>query len=203
MSTPGPLICVVDDDASIRKSLLRLLQSAGHTAEAFESARMYLDRAIHAGPCCVVVDVLMPELTGLDLQQQLIARGRDEPIVFITGDGDIPASVQAMKAGAVDFLPKPFKEEAFFDAVERALARSREQRQQRVEQEEARERLATLTPRERQVLEGVIAGKMNKEIAADLGTAVRTVKIQRGSAMKKMAVASVPALMRLVRRTES
>jgi len=200
MSMPDALVCVVDDDASIRRSLLRLLRSAGYTAEAFESARAYLGRAAPAGPACLVLDVLMPELTGLDLQQELIARGREESVVFITGDGDIPASVQAMKAGAVDFLSKPFKEEQFLDAVERALSRSREHRQHRSGQEEARGRLATLTPRERQVLAGVVAGKMNKEIAEELGTSVRTIKIQRGSVMKKMGVTSVADLVRLARR---
>lgn len=203
MTDSNTLICVVDDDASIRKSVLRLLRSAGYTAEAFESARAYLGRTIHAGPSCVVLDVLMSELTGLDLQQELIARGREEPIVFITGDGDIPASVQAMKAGAVDFLSKPFKDQQFLDAVERALARSREGRQQRFERKEARERLATLTPRERQVFERVITGKMNKEIADDLGTSIRTIKVQRGSMMKKAGVTSVADLVRLAKKAES
>src|SRR5690349_9930514 len=113
---PTTLVCVVDDEDSIRRSLVRLLSAAGYTAEAFASARDFLARPVHDGPACVVLDVLMPELTGLDLQQALIDSGRDEPIVFITGDGDIPASVQAMKAGAVDFLPKPFENTQFLDA---------------------------------------------------------------------------------------
>jgi FixJ family two-component response regulator len=200
MSSPDTLICIVDDDASIRKSLLRLLKSAGFTAEAFDSAQAYLDRAAHAGPSCVVLDVLMPELTGLGLQQELVVRGRAEPIVFITGDGDIPASVQAMKAGAVDFLSKPFNDAEFLDAVNRALARSLEQRWRHAEREEARVRLAELSPRERQVCQGVIAGKMNKEIADDLGTSIRTIKVQRGSVMKKAGVTSVADLVRLINK---
>ncbi len=179
MSPPDPLVCVVDDDASIRKSLVRLFRSAGLVAEAFESARGYLDRSAHAGPSCLVLDVQMPELTGLDLQRALVQSGREEHVIFITGQGDIPMCARAMKAGAVDFLPKPFYDAELLSAVKRALVRSAAQRLQQAGRAAARARVATLTPREFQVFERVIAGKLNKEIAAELGTALKTVKVQR------------------------
>ncbi len=197
---PAALVCVVDDEASIRRGLLRLLAAAGYAGEAFASAGDYLARPVHDGPSCLVLDVLMPELTGLDLQRALIESGREEPVVFITGDGNIPASVQAMKAGAVDFLSKPFADDQFLEAVGRALDRSRHRRQRRVERDEAVARLAALTARERQVFERVIAGKMNKEIAAELGTSMPTVKIQRGQVMKKVGVETVADLVRLARQ---
>jgi FixJ family two-component response regulator len=191
------LVCIVDDESSIRKSLMRLFRSAGLCAEAFESARAYLDRAPHNGPSCLVLDVQMPELTGLDLQRALLESGRREQVIFITGQGDIPTCVRAMKAGAADFLAKPFDDAEILAAVERALARSDEHRQQQAGQADARARIATLTPRELQVFEGVVAGKMSKEIAADLGTALKTVKVQRGRVMEKMGVASVAELVRM------
>jgi FixJ family two-component response regulator len=197
---PTTLVCVIDDEASVRRSLTRLLASAGYTAEAFASARDYLARPAHPGPSCLVLDVFMPELTGLDLQRALIDSGREEPVVFITGDGDIPASVQAMKAGAVDFLSKPFRDAEFLEAVERALARSRERCKARAGRAAAIARLATLSARERQVFEHVIAGKMNKEIAAELGTSMPTVKVQRSQVMKKAGVQSVADLVRLARQ---
>jgi FixJ family two-component response regulator len=200
MKIPVPLVSIVDDDASIRKSLARLFRSAGLAAEAFESARAYLDHAAPEGPSCLVLDVLMPELTGLDLQQALIERGRDEQVIFITGNGSIPMCATAMKAGAVDFLPKPFDDAELLVAVEKALARSDERWQQVAAQVEARARVASLTPREFQVFAGVIAGKMSKEIASDLGTALKTVKVQRGRVMEKMGVVTVVDLVSLARK---
>jgi FixJ family two-component response regulator len=200
MSLPAPLVCVVDDDASVRKSLLRMLDFAGFTVEAFASARAYLQREVHPGPSCLVLDIRMPELTGLDLQQALADNGRAEQIVFITGVGDIPTSVQAMKAGAVDFLPKPFDDDALIAAVEHALARSRKQRRYQVDRDDVLARLASLTPRERQVFDGVVAGKMNKEICSDLGTSIRTVKFQRAKMIEKMGVETVADLVRLARK---
>jgi FixJ family two-component response regulator len=199
MSAPAPLVCVVDDDASIRKSLMRLFRSEGLVAEPFASARAYLDRAVHDGPSCLVLDVQMPELTGLDLQRALVESGRDEQVIFITGNGDIPMCARAMKAGAADFLPKPFDDAELLAAVERALARSSERRVEQTRQADARARVATLTPRELQVFQGVIAGKMSKEIAADLGTALKTVKVQRGRVMEKMGGVSLAELLRLAR----
>jgi FixJ family two-component response regulator len=200
MTPSTALVCIVDDEATIRKSLVRVLVSAGLAVESFESARAYLARPHHDGAVCLVLDVLMPELTGPDLQQQLLASGREEQIVFITGDGDIPTSVQAMKDGAVDFLSKPFGHEQFLAAVNQALARSHERRQHRAARQAARDKFETLTPRERQVCQGVIAGKLNKQIAAELGTSIQTVKVQRSRVMKKMEVVSVADLVRLARK---
>ncbi len=200
MNISTPIVFVVDDDASILKSLLRLFRSANLTTEGFDSARAYLDRAVHTGPSCLVLDVWMPELNGLDLQQALLERGRNEPVIFITGNGDIPMCAQAMKSGAVDFLPKPFDDEELLAAVERALVCSREQRLRYSDLSEARERIATLTPREHQVFEGVVAGKMNKEIAADLGTSIKTVKIQRAHVMEKMGAKSIAELVKLAQK---
>ncbi len=197
---PVNLVCVVDDDASVRKSLVRLFRSSGFVAEAFESARAYLDRAEHDGPSCLVLDVQMPELTGIDLQRALLDSGREEQVVFITGNGDIPMCAQAMKAGAVDFIPKPFEDVELLSAVEHALSRSAVKWLHAAGQADARARIARLTPREFQVFERVIAGKMNKEIAADLGTALKTVKVQRGRVMEKMGAVSVPELVLLAQK---
>jgi FixJ family two-component response regulator len=175
---------------------VRLFRSEGLAAEAFESARGYLDRPAHDGPSCLVLDVQMPELTGLDLQRTLLESGRDEQVIFITGNGDVPMCAQAMKAGAVDFLPKPFGDEELLAAVHRALVRSADHHRDLTGQKEARERIAKLTARELQVFERVIAGKLNKEIAADLGTALKTVKCQRGRMMEKLGVVSVAELVR-------
>lgn len=200
MSASAPIVFVVDDDASILKSLLRLFRSAGLAAEGFDSARAYLDRAVYTEPSCLVLDVWMPELNGLDLQRELLERGREEPIIFITGNGDIPMCARAMKSGAVDFLPKPFDDEELLAAVEQALVHSREQRLRHSDLRETRERIATLTPREHQVFEGVVAGKMNKEIAADLGTSIKTVKIQRAHVMEKMGARSIAELVKLAQK---
>ena len=200
MIAPVKLVCVVDDDASVRKSLVRLLRSSGFVAEAFESARAYLDRAVHGGPSCLVLDVQMPDLTGIDLHRALLDNGREEQVVFITGNGDIPMCAQAMKAGAVDFLPKPFEDTELLAAVEHALSRSAEKWLHAAAQADARVRITKLTPREFQVFERVIEGKMNKEIAADLGTALKTVKAQRGRVMEKMGAASIPELVLLAQK---
>ncbi len=200
MKSPDKLVCVVDDDASIRRSLVRLFRSVGLDTEAYESARAYLNRPAHDGPSCLVLDVQMPDLSGLDLQQALTAGGGEEQVVFITGNGDIPMCARAMKAGACDFLPKPFDDGELLAAVELALSHADEHRLHHAGQVEARARIATLTPREYQVFEGVIAGKMNKEIAADLGTALKTVKVQRGRVMEKMRVVSVAELVLLAQK---
>jgi FixJ family two-component response regulator len=202
MNAPSQLVCIIDDDASVRKSLTRLFRSEGIVAEAFESARAYLARAPHEGATCLVLDVQMPELNGLDLQSALLASGREEQVIFITGKGDIPMCARAMKAGAADFLTKPFDDAELLTAVKRAIARSHELRQRRASQVNARARIGTLTPREFQVFEGVIAGKMSKEIAADLGTALKTVKVQRGRVMEKMGVASVAELVQLAQNAQ-
>jgi len=194
------LVFAIDDDASVRKGLKRLLRSAGYKSEIFESASDFLERDQHAGPACVILDVRMPALNGMDLQETLIQRRRDEQLVFITGHGDISMCAQAMKAGAVDFLPKPFRADELLQCVERALIRSTEQRRRSAEKNEARHLLALLTPREFEVMQLVITGILNKQIAGELGTAEKTVKVHRGRMMQKLRVSSVAGLVRLVEK---
>jgi FixJ family two-component response regulator len=194
------LVFAIDDDASVRKGLKRLLRSAGYKSEIFESASDFLERDQHAGPACVIVDVRMPALNGMDLQETLIQRQRDEQLVFITGHGDISMCAQAMKAGAVDFLSKPFRGDELLQCVERALIRSTEQRRRSAEKNEARHLLALLTPREFEVMQLVITGMLNKQIAGELGTAEKTVKVHRGRMMQKLCVSSVAELVRLVEK---
>ncbi|OLA99973.1 MAG: DNA-binding response regulator [Verrucomicrobia bacterium 13_2_20CM_54_12] len=194
------LVFAIDDDASVRKGLKRLLRSAGYKSEIFESASDFLERDQHAGPACVILDVRMPALNGMDLQETLIQRRRDEQLVFITGHGDISMCAQAMKAGAVDFLPKPFRADELLQCVERALIRSTEQRRRSTEKNKARHLLALLTPREFEVMQLVTTGMLNKQIAGELGTAEKTVKVHRGRMMQKLRVSSVAGLVRLVEK---
>ena len=189
------LVCIVDDDESIRRGLSRLFRSVHQPVEQFASAQEYLNRAPHAGPSCLVLDVRMPGLDGLELQQTLA--DRQIQIVFITGHGDVPMCAEAMKAGAVDFLTKPVDDEELLGAVGRALARSIEIRQSMTDRAAARAKLDALTPREFEVMQRVIAGLLNKQIADDLGAAEKTIKIHRGRVMEKMGVASVADLVRL------
>ncbi|HEY2572573.1 MAG TPA: response regulator [Verrucomicrobiaceae bacterium] len=191
----GALVCVVDDDASLRRSLSRLFRSMGLRAETFSSAQDYLDHAAHDGPCCLVLDVCMPGLDGLELQRAIASR--EEQIVFLSGHCDVPMCAQAMKAGAVDFLTKPVDEEALMTCVSQALVRSAKMRQAGQGRAEARTRIAMLTPREMEVMQCVIAGLLNKQIAAELGAAEKTIKIHRGRVMEKTGVGSVADLVRL------
>jgi FixJ family two-component response regulator len=190
------LVCVVDDDQSVRRSLRRLFKSAGHAAETFASAENYLARETFAGAICLVLDVRMPGLNGLGLQQALEERDACEEIVFITGHGDVAACRQALKRGAVDFLVKPFDADELIEAVKRALVRSRESLLARAERRQARVLIDKLTPREFEVLRFVIIGLLNKQIAAQLRTAEKTIKVHRGRVMQKLAVTSVPDLVR-------
>ena len=192
------LVFLIDDDASVRKGVSRLLRSAGYNSETFGSASDFLTREQHSGPACVIVDVRMPGINGIDLQDVLIQRRREEQLVFITGHGNIAMCAQAMKSGAIDFLPKPFRDTELLDCVERALARSADQRRREAEKAEARRRLDLLTPREFEVMQLVVTGMLNKQIASELGTAEKTVKVHRGRVMKKLDATSVPELMRLV-----
>ena len=197
---PNSLVFAVDDDASVRKGLARLLRSAGYKSEIFASASNFLARPPHSGPSCVIVDVQMPVLNGIDFQETLIQRRREEQLIFITGHGDIPMCAQAMKAGAVDFLPKPFRADELLRCVDNALIRSAGQRRRSAEKDEARRLLDLLTPREFEVLQLVITGMLNKQIAGELRTAEKTVKVHRGRVMEKLGVTSVAELVRLVQR---
>jgi RNA polymerase sigma factor (sigma-70 family) len=200
MIPANSLVFLIDDDASVRKGVSRLLRSAGYKSEAFGSASDFLAREQHPGPACVVVDVRMPGLNGMDLQSVLIQRRREEQLVFITGHGDISMCAQAMKAGAVDFLPKPFRNNELLQCVERALARSAEQRRQGAQRSAARRLLDSLTPREFEVMQLLITGMLNKQIAAELGIKEKTIKVHRGRVMKKLGVVSVAELVRLVEK---
>jgi FixJ family two-component response regulator len=198
-STAGTdsLVFVVDDDRSMRVAVERLLRSSGLEVESFASARAFLEREPADVACCLVLDVRMPELTGLDLQQALRQSNADIPIVFITGHGDVPTSVRAMKSGAEDFLQKPFKDQELLDAVHRALEGDRQARAGRAELAELGERFDSLTPREREVLELVVKGLLNKQIAFELGAAEKTIKIHRGRVMRKMRADSLADLVRM------
>jgi FixJ family two-component response regulator len=200
MIPSGSLIFLIDDDPSVRKGVSRLLRSAGYKSEVFESASDFLAREQHRGPACIIVDVRMPGLNGMDLQETLIRREREEPLIFITGHGDISMCAQAMKAGAVDFLPKPFRGDELLQCVERALIRSVEQRRRCAQKNEARGLLDLLTPRELEVMQLVITGLLNKQIAGELGTAEKTVKVHRGRMMRKLNVTSVAELVRLAEK---
>jgi FixJ family two-component response regulator len=200
MICPPRLVYVIDDDLSMRKAIGRLLESEQYSFEMFTGAQEFLARVPHTGPSCVILDLNMPGLNGLELQETLAQMGRGERIIFITGGATVPTSVQAMKAGAVDYLPKPFQDEDLLHAVERALNQSSEQWLQRLQRKEVRDRLATLTPREVDVLKGVIAGMLNKQIAAQFGTTEGTIKVHRGRVMEKMGAISVPELVVLAQR---
>ena len=193
-------VFVVDDDASICRALVRLLAAAGLEARAFASAAAFLEAHDAAAPGCLVLDLAMPGLDGIGLQQALAGADCPRPIVFLTGHGDIPSSVRAMKGGAVDFLTKPVDEGELLGAVQRALERDRVARAAWRELEVHTQRLAALTPREREVLEHVVAGRLNKQIAADLGTVEKTIKVHRARLMQKMAVRSLADLVRVAGR---
>jgi len=193
-------VFVVDDDPSVRASLGRLFKSVGLAVEAFASGREFLERGPAEGPACLVLDVRMPELSGLDLQEELSRSGVAIPVVFITGHGSVSASVRAMKAGAADFLEKPVDEQQLLDVVYYALEKDRRARRERDEIAELRGSLASLTPREREVLGHVVAGRPNKQIAAELGTSEKTVKVHRARVMEKMKVASLAELARLAEK---
>ena len=197
MSKAKKLVCVVDDDQSVRRGLGRLFKSAGYAGETFASAEDYLAREIFEGPICLVLDVRMPGLNGLGLQEALETRGACEQIVFITGHGNVPTATQAMKNGAVDFLMKPFDGGELIEAVRRSLGRGAEYLRKRRKRREARERIDKLTPREFDVFRFVILGLLNKQIAVELHTAEKTIKVHRGRVMQKLGVTSVPDLVRV------
>lgn len=200
MEDAAPTVYLVDDDPDLRKALQRLLQSAGLQVAAFASAQEFLQDHARVGPGCLVLDLAMPGLNGLQLQRELERRASPLPIVFLTGRGDIAASVQAMKHGATDFLTKPVDDTALLAAIHEALAADGLRRSGQVERDRIAGCLAGLTERERQVLEQVAAGRLNKQIAADLGTAEKTIKFHRGNLMRKLGVRSVADLVKLAER---
>jgi RNA polymerase sigma factor (sigma-70 family) len=194
----GAKVFIVDDDPVFSTSLLRLLRAAGISAEAFGSARELLAGAVAEGPACALVDLRMPEVDGLELQDALDRTARKLPVVFISGAGEVSDSVKAMRAGAIDFLTKPVDERQLLDAIERALAEDERQREERRLRADARQRLNRLTPRETQVCHLVARGLLNKQVAAELGLSEPTVKAHRQQVMSKLKVDSVAALVRLV-----
>jgi FixJ family two-component response regulator len=197
MTEPEAVVFVVDDDASVRTSTERLVRSIGFRVQTFPSAREFLEGARPDGPSCLVLDIQMPGPSGLDLQQELGRSGIDMPIIFVTGHADVPTTVRAMKAGAVEFLTKPYRRQALVDAVRAAIQRNRVARDERRAATALRERYEHLTPREREVMAFVVAGRLNKQIAAELDTTERTIKFHRAHIMEKMAAASLPELVRM------
>ena len=202
MSAAERIVFVIDDDASVRKSLKQLLTSAGYQAEVFKSADEFLARSPHPGPTCLLIDVQMPGLNGMDLQEALIQRRREEQLIFITGHGDIQMCARAMKAGAADFLPKPLSSEELLKCVERALTRSTKQRQQAKERDDARALFDLLTPRQFEVMQLLATGMLNKQVGDELGLTEKTVKVHRGNIMKKLGITSVARLVRLIVKAE-
>jgi len=200
VNNPEPTVFVVDDEPGVLKGLSRLLRSTRLNVASFGSPQEFLEQHDPHAPGCLVLDVAMPGLNGLELQAALAQKGSAIPIIFLTGQGDIPMSVQAMKRGALDFLTKPVNDEDLLKAVHAAIEKDRIQRQTRAELDDIQRRLATLTLREREVLEHVIAGQLNKQTAADLGTVEKTIKVHRARVMEKMKVQSVAELVRLAER---
>ncbi len=194
MNNAEGTVYVVDDDPSLRKAMGRLCQAAGLMVKTFATAREFLDQGTPSSPACLVIDLQMPGLSGLDLQAELAARHVQTPIVFMTGHGDIPTTVRAMRAGAVDFLTKPFRNEDVLAVIRTSISKDRQLQPLQAEKEALQRRLATLTPREREVFDHVIKGLLNKQIADELNASEQTIKVHRGRLMRKMEVVSVAEL---------
>jgi len=194
------VVFVVDDDSSVCEAIKSLIRSVGLRVETFGTAQEFLSSKRPDAPGCVVLDVRLPGLSGLDLQRELAAHDINLPVIFITGHGDIPMSVRAMKAGALEFLTKPFRDQDLLDAIQQALERDRSARQQRSETAELRERFDSLTSREREVMGLVVSGLLNKQIAGELGTSEVTIKIHRSQVMKKMGAGSLAELVRMTEK---
>jgi FixJ family two-component response regulator len=200
MSATDPTVFVIDDDKAIRSAIKNLLESVGLRAEVFSTPREFLKTEPRDKPGCLVLDVRLPGTSGLDFHRELAKAKVEIPVIFITGHGDIPMSVQAMKAGAVDFLTKPFRDQDLLDAIQKAIGRDQARRQQETEGVDVRNRFSSLTPREREVMSLVVAGLLNKQVASQLGTSETTAKIHRGQVMRKMQAHSLPDLVRMSER---
>jgi FixJ family two-component response regulator len=200
MTSEQATVYVVDDDPSVRASIDRLFRSIGHAVRTFETTQSFLGEAHGLGPGCLILDVRLPNVSGLEFQRELATQGVGIPIVFVTGHGDIPMSVAAMRAGAIEFLTKPFRDQDLIDAVHRGLERDRIQREEARSLEIIRQRFASLTPREQEVMAHVVAGLMNKQIAGELQLSEVTVKVHRAQVMRKMGVKTLPDLVRIADR---
>ena len=200
MKTGDPIVFVVDDDSSMREALTDLITSVGLSVEAFKSAREFLEHRRRDAPACLVLDVRLPGLSGLDLQRELVRTEAPIPVIFITGHGDIPMSVRAMKEGAVEFLAKPFRDQDLLDAIQHALGIDRAARQERAMVAEVRRRYESLTKREREVMRLAVSGLLNKQIAGELGSSEVTVKMHRGQVMHKMKAQSIVELLRMAEK---
>jgi RNA polymerase sigma factor (sigma-70 family) len=201
--TPGEAtVFVVDDDASVRTALKRLIKSLGFKVKTFDSAQAFLKNGPHDGPACLVLDVRMPGMSGIELQEQLTNTGLGMPIIFITGHGNIPMSVNAMKAGAVDFIEKPFEDQKLIDAINMAIKKNKKFRTEQAEIKDLQQRVDSLTPREHEVFILVVSGMLNKQIAFDLGMSEKTVKVHRARVMDKMKAKSLADLVRMAERVK-